>query len=107
MGDFKDKIVSIFNTNTPKQTLHGRGKKLSKPKKQKVKEYFTSKKNKKELKIEYLEIFGHFVRQKNKKKKEINKRKKNIIKDYLKTEKLKKLGHFLNKWKGIIITLKE
>ena len=47
---------------------------------------FCSKKNKKELKIEYLEIFGHFVRQKKKKKKEINKRKKNITKDYLKTE---------------------
>ena len=86
VSDFKDKIISIFNTNTPKQTLHGRGKKLSKPKKQNVKEPLISKKNKKELKIEYLEIFGHFVRQKKKKKKEINKRKKNIIKDYLKTE---------------------
>ena len=29
---FKDKIVSLFKTNTPKLTVHGRGKKLSKPK---------------------------------------------------------------------------
>ena len=28
---FKDEIVSIFKTNTPKQTVYGRGKKLSKP----------------------------------------------------------------------------
>ena len=31
---FKDKIVSLFNTNTPKQTVYGRGNKLSKPKRQ-------------------------------------------------------------------------
>ena len=31
---FKDKIVSFFNTSTPKQTVHGTGKKLSKPKTQ-------------------------------------------------------------------------
>ena len=31
---FKDKIVSIFKTNTPKQTVCRRGKKLSKPKTQ-------------------------------------------------------------------------
>ena len=34
-GGFKDKVVSLFKTNTPKQTLYGRGKKLSKPKTQK------------------------------------------------------------------------
>ena len=33
VGGFKDKIVSLFKTNAPKQTLHRRGKKLSKPKK--------------------------------------------------------------------------
>ena len=27
--DFKDKFVSAFNTNAPKQTMYGRGKKLS------------------------------------------------------------------------------
>ena len=29
---FKDEILSLFNTNTPKQTLYRGGKKLSKPK---------------------------------------------------------------------------
>ena len=28
VGDFKNKIVSLFNTNTPKQIGYGRGKKL-------------------------------------------------------------------------------
>ena len=35
VGGFKDEIVSLFKTNTPKQTVYGRGKKLSKPKKPK------------------------------------------------------------------------
>ena len=28
-----DKIVSLFKTNTPEQTVYGRGKKVSKPRK--------------------------------------------------------------------------
>ena len=32
VSGFKDKIVSLFKTNTPKQAVYGRGKKLSKPK---------------------------------------------------------------------------
>ena len=32
VGGFKDKVLSLFNTNTLKQTMHGRGKKLSNPK---------------------------------------------------------------------------
>ena len=32
VGGFKDKFVSLFNTNTPEPTVYGRGKKLSKPK---------------------------------------------------------------------------
>ena len=32
LGGFKDKVVSHLNTNTPKQTIDGRGKKLVKPK---------------------------------------------------------------------------
>ena len=34
VGGFKDKIVSLFNTNIPKQTMYGGGKKLNKPKTQ-------------------------------------------------------------------------
>ena len=30
VGGFKDKVVSLFKTNTPKQTVCGTGKKLSK-----------------------------------------------------------------------------
>ena len=44
VGGFKDKIISLFKTNTPKQTVYGRGKKLSKPKTQNI------KKKKKEIK---------------------------------------------------------
>ena len=32
VGGFRNKSVSLFNTNIPKQTVSGRGKKLSKPK---------------------------------------------------------------------------
>ena len=33
-GGFKDKVVSLFNTKVPKQTVYEKGKKLSKPKTQ-------------------------------------------------------------------------
>ena len=61
IGGFKDKVVSLFNTNTPKQTAYERGKKLNKPKTQKkseeniinnIRSLFTIKKKKKELNIE-------------------------------------------------------
>ena len=32
VSGFKDKVVSLFKINTPKQTVHGRGHKLSKKK---------------------------------------------------------------------------
>ena len=32
----KDKTISIFKTNTPKQTVYGGGKKLSSPRKQNI-----------------------------------------------------------------------
>ena len=35
VGGFKNKIVSLFKTKTLKQVVHGRGKKLNKPKTQK------------------------------------------------------------------------
>ena len=38
VGDFKYKVISLFTTNTPKQTGYGRGKNLSKPKTQKQSE---------------------------------------------------------------------
>ena len=32
VGSFKYKVASLFNTNTPNQTVYGRRRKLSKPK---------------------------------------------------------------------------
>ena len=52
---FRDKIGSHFKTNTPKQTVYGREKKLSKPKTQNTRHqkcFYIKKENKKELKIE-------------------------------------------------------
>ena len=34
VSDSKDKIMSLYKTNVPKQTVYVRGKKLSKPRKQ-------------------------------------------------------------------------
>ena len=43
---FKDKLLSLFKTNTPKQTVYGRGQKLGKPRKQNTKKPFISEENK-------------------------------------------------------------
>ena len=52
IGDFKDKVISLLKINTLKQTVSGRGKKLSKPKTQnKIRNSFILKKKKNELKI--------------------------------------------------------
>ena len=40
VGGFKDKILSLFKTNTPKETVYGRGKKLSKPKTRNIRNSF-------------------------------------------------------------------
>ena len=42
-----DNILSVIKTITPKQTLYGRGQKLSKPKNQNIKKPFMSEDNKK------------------------------------------------------------
>ena len=58
-GGFKDKDVSLFKTNTPKQIVYGRGEQLSKPKTQKqfeeniiksIRNIFILKKENKEIK---------------------------------------------------------
>ena len=46
MDGFKNKLLSLFKTNTPKQTVYGRGQKLSKPRKQDIKKAFISEENK-------------------------------------------------------------
>ena len=52
--------------------MYGRGKKLSKPKTQNIRNLFILKKEKNKLKIEQLEIFEPLLKQKKKKKKERN-----------------------------------
>ena len=48
---FKEKVTSLFKTNTPKQTVYGKGKKLSKLKTlNKIRNPLTLKKEKKKLK---------------------------------------------------------
>ena len=65
VGCFNGKIFSLFETNTHEQTVHGRGKKWSKPKTQNIRNPFMFKKKKKKLKMELLEIFEHFLQEKN------------------------------------------
>ena len=71
VGGFKDKVISLFNTNAPKQTVHGREKKLRKPKTQdqseeniinSIRSFFILKKEKKGIKygITKDRIIGHF-----------------------------------------------
>ena len=50
VGGFKDKIVSLFKTKAPKQTVNGGGKKLNKPKTQNIRSPFLLKNKKKEIK---------------------------------------------------------
>ena len=47
VGGFKDKIVILFMTNTSKQTVCGRGKKLSKAKSQNIRKPFILEENQK------------------------------------------------------------
>ena len=44
VGGLKNKIVSLFKTNKPKQTVYGRGRKLSRPKTQNIGNTFVSRK---------------------------------------------------------------
>ena len=59
-GSFKDTVISLFKTNTTKQTVYGRGEKLNKLKTQKlsdgknksIRNLFTLKKKRNKLMIE-------------------------------------------------------
>ena len=55
VGGFKNEIVNLFKTNTPKETIQERGKKLSKPRKINIKKTFISEKNKQKTKEEKVE----------------------------------------------------
>ena len=72
VGGFNDKVISLFKTNTPKQTVYGRGKKLSKPKTQNkinsIRNPFILKKKTKEIKnVIIRDIWTLFETEKRKK----------------------------------------
>ena len=87
VGGSKDRIVSVFKTNTPKKTMYWRGKKLRKPWTQNIRNRFISEKN---IKIKYriiIDIWTLFETEENKeerKKLEKNEnQKEKLIKDRL------------------------
>ena len=51
-GGFKDETGNLFKTNTPKQTVYGRRKKLSKPKNKTLKSLLYQRRTKKKSRIE-------------------------------------------------------
>ena len=68
-GFIKDKCISLFKTNTPKQTVYGWGQKLSKPKTQsKIRILFILRMKKKKLKNNwrYLDTFWNKRRKRKK-----------------------------------------
>ena len=77
-----DNILSVIKTITPKQTLYGRGQKLSKPRKQNIKKPFVIEQNKDRIVRNILKLFE--TDQEEEQRKESEKRKKQnekIIKD--------------------------
>ena len=78
----KDKYIILFKTNTPKETVYGRGQKLSKPRKQNIKKPFVIEQNKGRIVRNILKLFE--TDQEEEQRKESEKRKKQnekIIKD--------------------------
>ena len=73
VGGFMNKIVSLVKTNTPKQAMYGRGKKLSKPKKQNKRNPFISEENKKNQRQSNWRHLDTLQQKKNKKKKKLEK----------------------------------
>ena len=68
VAGFKDKIISLVKTNTPKQTVYGRGKKLSKLKTQKQSEdddYYKRKRVSNFWNYNYIEYESNCDRKKN------------------------------------------
>ena len=94
VGGFKNKVISLFKINTPKKTIYGRRKKLSKPKTQNkinsIRNPFILKnKNKKKKKAIITRIIGdiwniHETKKERKEQKEIRQEKEidnRLIKD--------------------------
>ena len=79
--------MGIFKTNTPKQIVYGKGKKLSKPRKQNIKKPFISEESKEKIKGRIIRVIWKLFETKEEKeetkKQEHNKRliKDKIIRD--------------------------
>ena len=79
--------MSIFKTNTPKQIVYGKGKKLSKPRKQNIKKSFISEESKEKIKGRIIRVIWKLFETKEekeeRKKQEHNERliKDKIIRD--------------------------
>ena len=109
VGGLKDKVISLFKTNTPKQRVYGKEKKLSKPKAQNkiknIRNLFILKKKK--IKDRIIRDIWTLFETENEKKKERNKLEKKLMTDQLKKASLEDIGHFLSiKEKKIIINRK-
>ena len=79
--------MGIFKTNTPKQIVYGKGKKLSKPRKQNIKKPFISEESKEKIKGRIIRVIWKLFETKEEKeetkKQEHNERliKDKIIRD--------------------------
>ena len=77
----KDKFISLFKTNTSKQTVYGRGQELRKPRKPNIKKAFTSEKNKEKVKDRIIrDILKLFETEEEEKKEKNQKKRKNTMK---------------------------
>ena len=93
VGGFKNKVISLFKINTPKKTIYGRRKKLSKPKTQNkinsIRNPFILKNKNKKKKAIITRIIGdiwniHETKKERKEQKEIRQEKEidnRLIKD--------------------------
>ena len=73
----KDKTMSLYKTDTPKQTVYEIGQKLSKPKKQNIKTPFISEGNKEKNKDRIIrDIWKRFETEEEKRRKEGIQRKR-------------------------------
>ena len=80
--DYILKPISLFKTNTPKQTVYGRRQKLSKPRKQNIKSSFISEENKEKIKVRIIrDIWKLFKTEEEKEERKKQKHNERTIKD--------------------------
>ena len=77
LGGFKEKVIRLVKTNSPKQTVYGRGTKLSKPKTQNnIKIPFLLKRKEKKVQNRIIrDILALFETEEEKKRKKLEKKR--------------------------------